>query len=61
MGGVASAAERNNTGVYGAGAPVVRGPVPVDVFVPLATRCVVITGRGLHSSTSLLNLSRFCH
>ena len=39
---------------YGAGAPRVRGPVPVDVFVPLTTRAVVITGPNTGGKTAAM-------
>ena len=34
--------------------PATRGPVPVDVFVPLSTRCVVITGPNTGGKTAAM-------
>ena len=49
------------TGTRGAGetsaenaSPATRGPVPVDVFVPLSTRCVVITGPNTGGKTAAM-------
>jgi hypothetical protein len=52
--GKRQAGGRNAAGMYDSSAPRVRGPVPVDVFVPLNTRAVVITGPNTGGKTAAM-------
>jgi len=54
LGGRRARGDRDGSESYGDQSPRVRGPVPVDVFVPLHTRAVVITGPNTGGKTAAM-------